>query len=86
MIIEVTQADIDAGVRDVSSLLGGRAASCPVALAMRRCVNAAMVFETSWIDAHGERHPLPEAVREFIMRADADDGAILEPFSFEVDP
>ena len=41
MIIEVTQADIDAGVRDVSSLLGGRAASCPVALAMRRCVNAA---------------------------------------------
>lgn len=77
--VEVTRADIEAGVRNDCY-------ACPVALAIARLVGVdrcvSVGFSDTWILAH--RMATSAVVRDFISRFDAgQDG--LEPFSFEID-
>ena len=77
MIIEVTQADIEAGVQ-------GEPRKCAIALAVQRALN--MKVEIGGVTLYvkdGTTCRLPEIVQDFIMHFDY--GNPVQPFSFEVD-
>ncbi len=83
MTIHVTQAHINAGVRQ-------ECRTCPIALALRGAIAHApevQVMSGSFVafGSHGgaEIHRLPEAAQDFITAFDA--GQPVQPFSFELD-
>lgn len=81
--IEVTPEDIEDG-------MPGFGSSCPVALALRRSLDAyasydgaeSSVGEGALYVCH-RPHPLPPLVQDFVRRFDA--GRSVEPLSFDVE-
>jgi len=81
MKIQVTQGDIDSGVRNNCTM-------CPVALAIKGQSNlehiAVSRFDVSfWRDHHWAFSPLPFEVIQFI--AYFDEGKTVEPFIFDLE-
>ena len=78
-VIEVTQEDIDRGVRKESC-------QCPIALALQRCTGylwAAGPLEACRIGVADSDVEFPRDAKRFIRNFD--DGLPVQPFSFEYD-
>ena len=82
MKIEVTQHDIDCGVRGEYSL-------CPIARAVKRKINGEVIvfgddisiFTTMIIIRRYSYYKLPQKAKDFIKRFD--EGKKVKPFTFE---
>jgi len=75
MIIEVTQKDIDNGIRcDIGN--------CPIALAMTRRFNKRVTIGQSYTLCNDKVVSLPFDARTFIL--EFDDGKIVQPFTFNI--
>lgn len=96
MVIEVTQDDIDQGIKNRDDFRAGRktlwCSSCPVALALRRQVPNAMVgvgWRTVSLTYNGydnHEYLLPEIAVKFIRKVDDCLDDQLQPFVFEATP
>lgn len=80
MTIEVSQGDIDEGLRGVC-------ASCPVALAVNRAlgVHDAKIAVGTYSVVGGRWFNLPESARSWIVTFDRIGPSYVKPFTFELE-